>query len=103
MAANASRRKLVNAKATTKYLEAFFDATRIQSEANDLDRDVKHAVEQQEQLARERSNWKRSKPAKRQRTLTDSATGMTSSRKRVMGYGDRASVDAELAQRSAHA
>ena len=44
--ASGSRRELVNAKATTKYLEAFFDATRIQSEANDLDRDVKHAVEQ---------------------------------------------------------
>ena len=81
MAANASRRKLVNAKATTKYLEAFFDATRIQSEANALDRDVAHAIEQQVQLERERFNWEQSKPAKRQRTLTDSATGMLSTRR----------------------
>ena len=56
MALSPSRRKLVNAKATKQYLEAFFDAARLQSEANRLVPDIEHAVEQQRQLERERSD-----------------------------------------------
>ena len=56
MAFSPSRRKLVNAKATKAYLEAFFDAARLQSEANKLAPDIDHAVEQQRQIERERMN-----------------------------------------------
>jgi hypothetical protein len=99
MAFSASRRKLADAKATTQYLEAFFDATRLQSEANRLVPDIEHAVEQQRQIERERMNWWHSKPAKKRRTLTDSATAMVQTRKRIMGFGDHTDVDAALAQR----
>ena len=86
MAFSPSRRKLVNAKATKAYLEAFFDAARLQSEANKLAPDIDHAVEQQRQIERERMNWWHSKPAKKRRTLTDSATAIDQHRHMCMTY-----------------
>ena len=81
-----------NRKATKAYLEAFYDAARLQTEANRIATELRHNAEVGEQLERDRLNWWHSRPTKRQRTLTDTTTGMTSTRKRTMGFAGPGAV-----------
>lgn len=66
---------LVNRKATTGFLKAFYDAARLASDANRIEQDMWYVAQQREHTDRSHVNFERSKPGKRKRTLVDTSTG----------------------------
>ena len=72
-------------------------SARLNRREQELRQDFEHRADlQQKTHERDRLNWWHSRPLKRNRTLTDTTTGMTSTRKRVMGYAAPGTVNAHL-------